>query len=329
LLYAAFAVLMTWPLVTSLGTRLGGTDQDILNVYWGNWWVPKALFGGQDIFHTVHLIYPIGFDLTSFAFSPLLAIVAMPFDWLFTSIVAYNLLFLVVIVVSCGAMDQLVRYLTGNSWAALAAGIAFGFSPILAGHRAAHLNMATLMWLPWAALLVIRIMREPRARDTFLLALVARFAFLTRLQVGALAALFCGALFVGLWIAEGKAWQRQGWRYLALATALALILLSPLLIKVRFRLSQPDAGGAVVDASPAEADVLSYITPTPEHPLLGRWTEPIYDRYPATVSLYWSYLGCASRAGCHRGCDESASVPALVRCCPGLLCAGLGLQAAV
>ncbi len=290
-LYAALAVVMTWPLVTSLGTRLGGADQDILNVYWGNWWVPKALFSGRDPYATNYLIYPIGFDLTSFAFSPLLAIVAMPFHWLFSSIMAYNLLFLAVVVVSAGAMDQLVRYLTGNPWAALVAGITFGFSPILAGHRAAHLNMATIVWLPWAALLLIRMMREARLSDALALALVARLAFLTRLQVGALTAGFCAVVFLGMGITEGKSWGRRAWGRLALAAGLALLLLSPLLVKVGYRLGQPDAGGAVVEASIAEADVLSYLTPTPAHPLFGRWTAPIYERYPSMVSSYWTYVG--------------------------------------
>ena len=290
-LYALLAVVMTWPLVTVLGTRLGGADQDILNVFWGNWWVPKALFRGIDPYVTNYLIYPIGFDLTSFAFSPLLAIVAMPFDWLFSSIVAYNLVFLVVIVVSAGAMDQLVRYLTGNPWAALIAGVTFGFSPILAGHRAAHLNMATVVWLPWAALLLIRIMREARLSDALLLALIARLAFLTRLQVGTLTAVFCAVIFLGVAITEGKSWRRLAWGRLAVATGLALLMLSPLLIKVGYRLSQPNADGAVVEASIAEADVLSYLTPLPAHPLLGRWTALIYERFPATASIYWMYIG--------------------------------------
>jgi hypothetical protein len=89
---------------------------------------------------TPYLLYPTGFDLTSFAFSPFLALIWIPLSWLFSPIAAYNLVMLITIVLCCISMEQLVRYLTGDCRAACVSAIAFGFAPCLAAQRAAHLT---------------------------------------------------------------------------------------------------------------------------------------------------------------------------------------------
>ena len=91
LVYALVSVLMTWPLLGNLDKLLAGQDADIYNVYWGNWWVSKALLNGENPYMTSHLIYPVGFDLTTFAFSPFLAVLWFPLSRITSSIAAYNL----------------------------------------------------------------------------------------------------------------------------------------------------------------------------------------------------------------------------------------------
>jgi hypothetical protein len=120
LIYALLAILMTWPLAQHLYSHLNSTDTDVSNVFWGNWWVRTALAAGQNPYSTRYLIYPVGFNLVTFAFSLFLALLALPLSWILPAVAAYNVLAWVTIVLCCIAMDQLVRYLTDNGWPALA-----------------------------------------------------------------------------------------------------------------------------------------------------------------------------------------------------------------
>ena len=291
LIYGLFSVLMTWPLISQLGNHVPTPDSDVFNVYWGNWWVRHALGDGLNPYFTDHLIYPIGFDLISFAFSPVLALLWIPLSWIFPALVAYNLLFLLTIVLACLAMDQLVRYLTGNGWAALVAGLAFGFAPVLAAERASHLNLAALFWLPWAVLLLTRLLREARWRDALLLGLVVSLAFYTRPQVGVLVVLFCGVYFVGLALVEARRWSTGALLKLGAAALLAALILSPLAILVWQSLQQP--GGEELLRAGADAtqtDLLAYVLPPQQHPLFGSWTASTYTKF-AINNQYWAYLG--------------------------------------
>jgi hypothetical protein len=290
--YVLLSVLMTWPLVTELSTHVPTPDSDVFNVYWGNWWVRYALGNGQNPYWTDYLIYPQGFNLVSFAFSPFLALLWIPISWILPPLVAYNLLVLITAVLACVAMDQLVRYLTGNAWAALAAGITFGFAPALVAERMPHLNLAALFWIPWSMLLLTKLMREARIRDAILLAVVVALAFLTRPQVGVLVILFLGIYFVGLALVERRQWQRRAFPRLALAGVLSVVLLSPLLAQV-WQTVQESNGQALVrgDADQTQTDLLAYVLPPPLHPLFGTWTADIYGQKFAINGRYWSYIG--------------------------------------
>ena len=217
LVYLVLVVLMTWPMALYFGSSLGGRDEDMYNVYWGFWWVRQALATGQNLYMTQHLIYPIGFNLVSFAFSPLLAFLWIPFSLVMSPIAAYNLVLWLTILFCCTSMDELVRYLTGNARAALVAGVTFAFAPRLVAERMVHLNMAMVAWLPWVALLLTRLMREAKLRDVGLLAVSIPLAFLTRMQVGALTVFSLGSISWGwFWsrAGSGPGWHGAGlsWR---------------------------------------------------------------------------------------------------------------------
>lgn len=290
--YIVLSVLMTWPLASQLNTHVPTTDSDVFNVYWGNWWVRNALGSGQNPYFTEYLIYPEGFNLISFAFSPFLGLLWIPLNWILPPLAAYNLVVLATIVLCCVAMDQLVRYLTGNAWAGMVAGITFAFAPVVVAERLPHLNMSAVFWIPWAVLLLTRLMREAKIRDAILLTIVVVLAFLTRLQIGVLVLMFAGVYFVGLALAERKKWHRLALGRLLLAGLVSLLLLSPLLIYAWQSVQQ--IGGTSLTREGAEdfqTDLLAYVLPTPQNPLLGSWTADIYGQTFAVNEQYWAYLG--------------------------------------
>lgn len=291
-IYILLSILMTYPLVQYVNTHFGGSDPDIFNVYWGNWWIRRAFATGQNPYMTKHLIYPVGFDLTTFAFSPFLALLWIPLTWIVSPIAAYNLLVWATIILCCVAMDQLVRYLTGNPWAALVAGIAFGFASYLTAERAAHLNLAMVAWIPWAVLFLTRLMREAKIRDAILLAGTIVLSFLTRLHIGALVLVFSGVYFIGLTLVERERWHRLAGRRLLLAGLLSILILSPLFVHVWQVLRQPGAENLLrQEADIMQADLLAYIVPPPQHPLFGSWTEAIYQQRFYVNARYWAFVG--------------------------------------
>ena len=299
LIYAVVSVLMTWPLVANLGTSLVGHDTDIYNVYWGNWWVNEALSSGQNPYMTHHLIYPQGFDLTTFAFSPLLAVSSFPLSWIFSPVVAYNLIVLLTTILTCVAMDALVRYLTGNAGAALVAGMTLGFAPCLAAQRVAHLNLSVVAWLPWAALTLTRIVREAKIRDSVLFAVTVGLATLTRLHVGALTLMFSGLYLAGLLLVERKLFSRRVVLLVLLAGLLCLLVLSPLLIRLQRALSQPGGENLLREGEGKDqTDLLAYVVPTPRHPIWGALTKPLYEQQIRRNIRYWAFLGFVPLALC-------------------------------
>ncbi len=290
--YVLLSLLLTWPLAQHLGTHFPSSNTDVFNVYWGNWWVRTALASGQNPYVTDYLIYPVGFNLATFAFSPFLASLWIPLSWIVSPIAAYNLVVLATIVLCCLAMDQLVRYLTGNGWAALVAGISFGFAPILAGQRASHLNLSLVAWIPWAALFLTRLLRQARTRDAVLLAVTIGLAFLTRLHVGVLVVLFLIIYFAGLLLVERGRWHQKAFARLAVAGLLVLLLVGPLILYVFQALQQPGGGSLLRgEAEVYQADLLAYALPTPQHPLFGPWTKQIYEQRFEINTLYWAFIG--------------------------------------
>ena len=292
LIYAALSIAITWPLLLHMGTHLAGRDQDLLNVYWGNWWVRRALTMGTNPYQSHYLLYPVGFDLTTFAFSPALALLSIPLSWVLSLPVAYNLTVLITIVLCGVAMEALVRYLSGKVWAARVAALTFVMAPAIAAERFAHLNLSMLAWIPLAALFLTRIARDARLRDVVLYALTVGLAFLTRLHVGALVLLFSGVYFVVTAAIEGRAWPKRAWLLLPAAGVLSLLIVAPLGLRVSRLLAEP--GGEDVLREGAEThqtDVLAYVLPPNGHPLFGRWTAPLYaERFPSN-DRYWAYLG--------------------------------------
>ena len=290
--YVLLSLLLTWPLAQHLATHFPSSNTDVFNVYWGNWWVRTALASGQNPYVTDYLIYPVGFNLATFAFSPFLASLWIPLSWIVSPIAAYNLVVLATIVLCCLAMDQLVRYLTGNGWAALVAGISFGFAPILAGQRASHLNLSMVAWIPWSTLFLTRLMRQARTRDAVLLAVTIGLAFLTRLHVGVLVVLFLIIYFAGLLLVERSRWHRRVFAHLSLAGLLTVLLVSPLIVYVVQALNQPGGESLIRwQAEINQADLLAYVLPTLQHPLLGPWTRPVYEQQFENNTQYWAFVG--------------------------------------
>ncbi len=156
LIYAALAVIFTWPLILGIGRDVPGDLGDsLLNMWilgWGVKHVP-LLFTGQiswadfwnaNIFHPD----PLALSLSEHLFGQTLQV--LPVWWLTGNIIlCYNLLFISTFALSAFGTYLLVRDLTGDRRAAFVAGLIYGFLP----YRIAsvpHVQVMSSQWMPFA-----------------------------------------------------------------------------------------------------------------------------------------------------------------------------------
>ena len=64
-IYAALAVLMTWPIMGRLGQQIPGSDGDAWVHLWTWRWLRDALATGQDLWFTRQMFHPVGVSLVS------------------------------------------------------------------------------------------------------------------------------------------------------------------------------------------------------------------------------------------------------------------------
>lgn len=154
--YSFTSLVLTWPLVTGLGSDVPGDFGDsLLNMWilaWGAEHLPSLLTGAlswsqfwdANIFHPA----PLALSLSEHLFGQVLQI--LPVYWLTGNIIlCYNLLFISTFVLSAFGTYLLVYDLTGDRRAAFIAGLVYGFLP----YRIAsvpHVQVMSSQWMPFA-----------------------------------------------------------------------------------------------------------------------------------------------------------------------------------
>src|SRR5262245_16966554 len=97
LLFAALAVVWTYPLVLHLGSAIPGDAGDNYSFLWNFWWMREALASPEvSFFHSDRLFAPFGIDLVNHPHTALQAGVAATVFGAFPLVVSLN----VVIVLS-------------------------------------------------------------------------------------------------------------------------------------------------------------------------------------------------------------------------------------
>ncbi|MES2644569.1 MAG: hypothetical protein V4850_34090 [Myxococcota bacterium] len=249
-LFAAVAVLVTWPAVLHLGTAIpGAATSDAYDHYWGYWWWAAELVSGQVPIRTEVSHWPDG-GLLWFV-DPIGATVSLPFQLLGGAAVGYTCAILVQLWGGMAAAYALAcAELRGRSdgtpdprGPAVLAGIIFGASPyaisLLYSGTIEYLSLAPL---PLFWLFIRRAFAGGHRRDALLAAGCWAWATLGNFYYSA----FCGLLFGVALLAE---WRREGVRQpvMALLERAATVLLvfgvlaGPILAVAGWTLGSPDA----------------------------------------------------------------------------------------
>jgi hypothetical protein len=283
--------VFSWPLVPRLATHLAGGSGDTWLLYWNIWWFRQALFHEHAWpFYTRLLMHPDGVSL---ALSPPTLLNTIPGALLGLALpltVAYNLLVFANLVLAAVAMHVLalrvVQPVVGEdkrlaTAVAGFAGLAYALSPFHIAHLS-HLNIFTIWVLPAVAWCVLRWCEMPSRWRA--------------VQVGAMLGC-CGladpytlvqgmplALFVWL-LQRPVAWRRPRLSDLTVVAGAFLFVLLPLIVPVlqygRRAFAEVAAAGG---ANEYVADALSYVLPSPLHPLWGAAMLRAYEPLSGNVS---------------------------------------------
>jgi hypothetical protein len=234
LLFAALAVLLTWPLAAHLATHLPGTGLDDNAMFlWNFWWVRQALADpAAGVFATDAVFHPGGVSLVLHSYSLLNAYAGATVFAALTLPTALNLTVIVACTLNGFSACLLARRHTGQWRAAIVAGTFFAACPVFTVHLFGHFNYYTAWPLVSFVLAWLHAIERPSwlsmSAAGVLLALVAYGDYYYFVYALVFAALTLAGRTVELDLVPiRRAWTRVDTAVLALAllaTALTIIV---------------------------------------------------------------------------------------------------------
>jgi hypothetical protein len=215
LFYCALTLLFAWPVIAnlSLGTP-GHFPVDRNQNLWNFWWVKRSILDFHNPYQTNFLFYPYGTSLYLQTFSPYNQVIGLPLQLIFGLIPAYS--FIELLAFPLGGLGGffLGRYLTGNFWGGLLAGLVWSFGPYhYVELRQDQLNLISLQWLPFFMLFMFRLEKATTRPAIIREGLLAALFFFRTIMVDYYYASYLG-LFAGLYwlwkVIGGLAAVRRG-----------------------------------------------------------------------------------------------------------------------
>lgn len=290
-LLAVLALALTWPLAANLSSRLPGTATwafDESTFAWNIWHFKHTLLDlHTSPLHSELIWYPLGIDLILYTYNFFNALIGLPLLLAFNVPLASNVTLLLATVLSGLGAYLLACYVLRATYladatasvsrithhvrpAALLAAIIYAFASNRAVYAAlGHYDMVTTQWLPFCALYLIKILREPRWRNAALAGLFFALAALAEMIFASFLALLSLVLLLVSW--RGLRMRRVVLARLAVAAVVAALIWSPVLLPVAREFVSGDYAlegwGEGVKLS---ADLAGLVTPTALNPLGNR-----------------------------------------------------------
>jgi hypothetical protein len=272
--FVALSVVLTYPLVRDLGSRILGAPApgDNFEYLYKVWWFKHALFDLYvSPFFNADMFYPSGYPVTLSETTLANTIPALPLTLLFGEVVAYNVTLLGSFVLSGFGMYLLVRRLTGSRLAGLVSGVVFAFCPYRMAHLGAgHLPLMGTQWLPLLFLYLDRMLVRQRPLDGLMAAVFYALGALTAWYYAYIFAL-AGALYMLL---RGRPWRQYLWRRRFAGSALTfaffcLLLVGPFVLPVTQLWKEGGRPQSLKYLDSFSASPLDFVYPNVLQPLWG------------------------------------------------------------
>jgi len=317
LAYFFLTGIMTWPAILHLTDAIPGDGFDGWQNYWNLWWVKQALLvEGANPFFTDYLYPPYGVSLLFHTLNIFNGLWTLPIQLNFGLAVAYHsVVFLSFGLAGYGAyllslytLTRLFPSAAHLRLAAFAGGTVFTMSPFHLAHLLGHMQVFSMIWLPFYVLWLLRTLdtwnASPTAtwpwRDAGLSLLFLILASLVDWYHTLYLLIFTGlALLWTLWRRRNAAWParlRPVWLVLAIGLAFGLLLAPLILPMIREASARADLETGLFQNISLSADLLAFITPSEMHPIWGDWAKKIADNFSSTTSerlIFAGYLPLA------------------------------------
>jgi len=315
--YAFLALLMSWPVVTVLGSRVPGTATwafDESTFVWNIWYFKHALLDLRTSpLHSALIWYPLGIDLILYTYNLFNAVIALPLQLAFTLPAASNMSLLFATTMSGFGTYLLACYVLRGAYsvtgedrgetdetrqtplyaprptlhitylAAFLAGLIYAFASNRAIYAAlGHYDMVTTQWLPFYALYLLKTLREPKLKNAVLAGLFFAMAALAEMIFASFLALFTAIVVLAVWRQWRLRWNALG--RLALAMAVAVLIWAPVLVPIaREFLTGDYALTGWGESVKLSADAVGLVTPTDLNPIATAIASP-----GVTPSEHWT-----------------------------------------
>ena len=229
LAYVALTIVLTWPLVTHMGSVLPHDLGDPMLNAWILWWNAHAV-PLTERWWNAPMFWPAP-GATAMSENLLgLSVLATPLQWLgISAVAAYNIIFFLSFPLSALAAHALVFTLTRRHDAAAIAGLVFGFNP----YRIAHLPQIQLLVAFWMPVALVALHLYITRREARWLIVFGAAWLLQALSNGYYLVFF--PVLLGLWALwfAGIRDRARPFAAIAGAWAIASLPLVPLLLKYR------------------------------------------------------------------------------------------------
>lgn len=294
-------VLMTYPLVLHLGAAIPGDGFDGWQNYWNLWWVKSAVLDlHQSPYFTTYLYHPIGYSLQFHTLNVFNALLTLPVQLGLGVTISYN--FVVLFSFSIGGYGTYLlalhvlgaRESVSDHLIAFLAGVIFTFSPFHFAHLLGHMQVISLEWLPFYALVLVKALESQRLRLSLRVLLPTVFLVLAGLcdWYFILYLLIFTAIFLGYRMVS----QRQVAEPLlitGLIVLLSAVLLSPLLVPIVVEaLRSPSCLlSPFRTTARLSADLLAFVVPNEFHPLWGRAATRLSQAFTSSTSERMVFAG--------------------------------------
>jgi hypothetical protein len=170
--YLAVTLFMTWPLVLHLGSHLTGHPGGDTGVYvWNQWVFHHELVDQRSLPYFTTKIFSLTgrADLSLHNYTTFQNLMALPLMHQFGVVATFNLVYLVMTVLTAYMAFRLAHHVTQRSAEAWIAGMVFAWSPVLVTRGMGHFSVAAAAPLAAFLLVLLRTAERERLRDAGLL----------------------------------------------------------------------------------------------------------------------------------------------------------------
>ncbi len=217
--YVLLACVFTWPLPVQLGTHLTGDPGGDTSVYvWNQWVFHAEALAGHNPFGTGQILSLTGrTDLSQHNYTIFLNLLAFPLISLFGVVASFNLVYLMMSVLTSLMTYGLARATTPATRAeAFIAGAAFAWSPVLIARSTGHFSLAAAAPLPAFIWALVRAEQRRTVGSAALVGLCMAWAALCDAYYGVycvmIAVLYVGTIVVR--VTRAPAPPRRPWVWL-------------------------------------------------------------------------------------------------------------------